>query len=121
MTKQRRLITDILRQQQGHLTAEQVYLAAKQEMPSIAMGTVYRNLGLMVEAGELRRVRIPDEPDRFDCILQPHEHMICERCGEVRDVTLDDLTGLLSERIGARVTSYELSIRYVCPDCGGAV
>ena len=49
---------------------DRIYFLAKQEMPSIAIGTVYRNLNLMVKDEEIRRVQLAGEPDRFDrCLL----------------------------------------------------
>ena len=117
MTKQRQLIYEIICGSDGHMTAEQIYLAAKQRMPSIAMGTVYRNLGLMVDAGEIRRVVISGEPDRFDRTLTPHHHMICAQCGRVTDVALTDIHAYLEQQTGVSVVAYDLSIRYICPGC----
>lgn len=117
MTRQRQLIYEIICQSDRHMTAEQIYLAAKRRMPSIAMGTVYRNLGLMVDAGEIRRVVISNEPDRFDRTLEPHHHMICARCGQVTDVALTDMQSYLERQTGVDVVSYDLSIRYICSEC----
>ena len=117
MTRQRQLIFDIIQRSDRHLTAEQIYLEAKRQLPSIAMGTVYRNLGLMAEAGEIRRVVIANEPDRFDRTLTPHHHMICLRCGHVADVELAGIRQQIEMRAGVPVESYDLSIRYICPQC----
>ena len=117
MTKQRQLISEILREADNHPTAEQIYLEAKRRMPSIAMGTVYRNLGLMVDSGEIRRGVIANEPDHFDRTLAPHHHMICARCGRVADVELADMRSYLEKCAGVNVVSYDLSIRYICPIC----
>jgi hypothetical protein len=57
MTKQRKLIYQIVKDSMSHLSAEEIFFRAKQVMPSISMGTVYRNLGLMVEDKELRKIR----------------------------------------------------------------
>ena len=71
MTKHRQLIHRIIQEADDHLTADQIYFLAKQEMPSIAIGTVYRNLNLMVKDEEIRRVQLAGEPDRFDRALLP--------------------------------------------------
>ena len=117
MTKQRQLIFEILSEMRGHPTAEQIFLEAKRRMPSIAMGTVYRNLGLMVDAGEIRRVVIANEPDRFDHTLAPHHHMICTRCGQVTDIASGDMRSYIEKLAGVEIESYDLSIRYICPVC----
>ena len=59
MTKQRQLILDIINRSCSHPSAEEIYREAKQIMPSIALGTVYRNLGLMAKDGEIRRQMQP--------------------------------------------------------------
>lgn len=117
MTQQRRIIYDVIRKSKRHMTAEQIYMEAKQILPSIAMGTVYRNLGLMTEAGEVLRIEIPGRPDRFDKTVVPHHHCVCVRCGEVHDVPIPDLTNQLSKMLGAPVEHYDLTVHVVCEAC----
>lgn len=117
MTQQRRIIFDVIRSSMRHMTAEQIYLEAKQMLPSIAMGTVYRNLGLMVDAGEILRIEIPGQPDHFDKTVAPHHHCICPACGEVSDVSVPDLTEQLQGILGETVESYDLSLRIRCASC----
>ncbi len=117
MTKQRRIIHSIINNSCEHLCADGIYLEAKKEMPNIAIGTVYRNLGLMVDAGEIRRIPIAGQPDRYDKSTKPHDHMLCEDCGKLVDLSIGDITGLIEEKTGACVTSYELSVSGICPDC----
>lgn len=117
MTQQRRIIYDVIRNSMRHMTAEQIYLEAKQVLPSIAMGTVYRNLGLMSDAGEILRIEMPGQPDHFDKTVTPHHHCLCPRCGEVNDVPVPDLTGQLEQILGSPVESYDLTLRIICPSC----
>ena len=115
MTKHRQLIHRIIQESDDHLTADQIYFLAKQEMPSIAIGTVYRNLNLMVKDEEIRRVQLAGEPDRFDRALLPHDHMLCQRCGKLLDVQLQGLLQKLEEDTGTSVLSYDLKINILCP------
>ncbi len=117
MTRQRKTILEIIKTSNEHMTAEEIYLKAKKVMPSIAMGTVYRNLGLMTEAGEIRRIPIPDSPDRYDKSVKPHEHMVCQECGEVHDVFIDGLLEYLRQSTGAEITGYDLNLRFICENC----
>ncbi len=117
MTQQRRIIYDVIRNSMRHMTAEQIYLEAKHILPSIAMGTVYRNLGLMSDAGEILRIEMPGQPDHFDKTVLPHHHCLCPRCGEVSDVPVPDLTAQLEQTLGAPVESYDLTVRILCPEC----
>lgn len=100
-----------------HLTAEEIFMKAKQIQPSIAIGTVYRNLALMTEAGEIRRVVMPNAPDRFDRSLLPHEHLICQNCGKVSDISVSDLKDYLEKQAGIEILGYDLSLRYICDKC----
>ncbi|HOQ07039.1 MAG TPA: transcriptional repressor [Clostridiales bacterium] len=117
MTRQRKTILNIIKISNEHMTAEEIYMKAKKVMPSIAIGTVYRNLGLMTEAGEIRRIPIPDSPDRYDKSTKPHEHLVCQKCGEVHDVFIDGLMEYLSRQTGVEITGYDLSLRFICENC----
>ena len=66
MTRQRALILEILQHSPKHLTADEIFAIAREKMPGIARGTVYRNLKLMEQAREIARLEMPDGPDRFD-------------------------------------------------------
>jgi Fe2+ or Zn2+ uptake regulation protein len=98
------------------MTAEEMYMKAKQTMPSIAIGTVYRNLGLMTKAGEIRRITIPNSPDRFDKSAQPHEHLICQKCGEVTDIFIPNSCEYLQQQTGIEIVGFDL--KYICEKCG---
>lgn len=116
MTKQRALILQVIRNNQGHLTAEEIFRQAKLELSSLALGTVYRNLNLMCRDGEIRRLSIPGQPDFFDCNPDLHEHAYCVGCGRLFDITIPGLEPLLREHC-SELVSYQLSVQSVCPDC----
>ena len=117
MTRQRALIAWILRTAERHLTAEEIYHLARRSIPSIAMGTVYRNLRLMVECGELRRVEAAGGPVRYDANRSPHGHLVCRLCGRLEDVAVPFLTPYLSRAAGEAEPDYDLSVSWVCPVC----
>ena len=121
MTRQRQLITDIIRSSCEHLSADQIYLAAHARMPSIAVGTVYRNLALMVEDGEIRRIAVAGGSDRYDRNLHPHDHLLCTVCGAICDIGDVPLVSddILAARLpdGWQHQSHELVVRCLCPDC----
>ena len=101
---------------QQHPTAEQVFLEMKKEHPSIALGTVYKHLNALADEGLLLRITEPGSPDRYDR-TERHDHLICSRCGKITDVCLRDLTEPIETGLGQRILSYDLKIRYICPDC----
>ncbi len=116
MTRQREIIYNILKEC-GHLTAEEVYLKAKAQLPSIAMGTVYRNLGLMVDVGEIGRIYVYGKPDIYDRCATPHEHCVCSHCGKVCDINVTDIKPTLEKLLGIQIESYNLDIKYLCDEC----
>jgi len=117
MTKQRQLIYDIICQSMDHLTADSIHRAAQETMPSIAVGTVYRNLNLMCESGEIMRVVIDNEPDRFDKNPVYHGHAICTGCKNVWDIDTCGLEDVLRLRTGLPIESYNLTVHCLCDKC----
>lgn len=117
MTKQRSLIYQIIHHSQKHLTAEEIYVCAKKQIPSIAFGTIYRNLKLMAENNEIRKVEILNAPDRYDKTITLHDHLICDSCGTLSDITIPDFPKKLGETVGVSVITYELNIHYICDKC----
>lgn len=118
MTKQRRLILDIIRSNShAHLTANEIYEQAVLSLPNIAVGTVYRNLNILAEEGSIRRVTVADNPDRFDGILELHDHLICSSCGKLSDIKLDNFVDFLEKQTGIQVLNYNLNISYICDSC----
>ena len=120
MTKQRELIMNILKQSDRHLTADEIFFLAKLKMPSIAMATIYNNLNAMNEAGLINRLHIDGVADCFDKITEPHDHLLCDRCGKITDLHLPSLSDTLEAQIGSPIEDYELPVHYVCPACRNA-
>ena len=117
MTRQRALILNVLQASHGHLTAEEIFVRARQTMPNIARGTVYRNLKLMEQSGEVGRLEISDGPDLYDQTPTPHGHLLCEGCGDLADLPVVGLVRDIESAIGTEVLGYTLTIRYLCPKC----
>lgn len=117
LTEQRRIIKEVIMQSPEHMTADTIYTKARQAMPNIAVGTVYRNLGLLVDSGEIRRIVVPDAPHRYDKNTHPHEHLLCAQCGEMVDIEAGDLISHLSSICGMKVLSYDLAVVGICSQC----
>jgi Fur family peroxide stress response transcriptional regulator len=119
-SRQREAIQNYLRGTTSHPTAETVYAALQQEYPRISLGTVYRNLNLLVEQGEILRLDCGDGVDRFDGCTKPHYHLYCNGCGRVADLEMDPIdhidhiagAGFAGEIQGHIVYFYGL-----CPEC----
>ena len=121
MTKQRKLILEIIQSSHRHLTAEEIFIKAKEKMQHIAMGTVYRNINLMVEDGIIERISIPNSADRFDKNPDDHDHAVCVNCGNVIDVKINGLKDFIENSLGKPIISYELNLKLNCDDCEGKI
>ena len=79
-THQRDAILAYLRSQRAHRSATEVYDAVRQEIPNISLGTVYRNLGQLVELGKIITVETQDKFVYYDGYVKPHTHFVCRGC-----------------------------------------
>ena len=116
---QRQIILETIQEHKEHLSAQQIYGYARERCPHISLGTVYRNLNGLVEAGRVRRVSVPGQADRFDRTLADHDHMFCTRCGRVEDVQLDKtpLDEMIASRPELAIEGYALTLYGVCSAC----
>lgn len=94
-SRQRECIKEFLIGRYDHPTADMVYSHVKEQFPNISLGTVYRNLSLLSELGEIRKITC-NGPDRFDAHTMPHSHFICNCCGSVTDLTFENEPSLES-------------------------
>ena len=90
-SRQRESIKTCLMNRTDHPTADAIYLSIREEFPNISLGTVYRNLNLLAEEGEILRLTCGDGSDRFDGNPAPHYHFLCNDCGRVIDLPLEPL------------------------------
>jgi len=117
MTKQREIIMSVINNSERHYTADEIFVLAKFKMPSIAMATIYNNLNALCEAGVIHRLHIDGAADVFDKILQPHDHLLCDRCGKVSNFFIPDVAQSLKKQIGEGFIAYDLVAHYICPEC----
>ncbi len=119
-TIQRSLVLEAVNQLHCHASADEVYEAIIQEHPTISKATVYRNLNLLAETGEIRRLEIPGSADRYDHRTHNHCHVKCDVCKRVFDVDMDYVSGLESgirDRHGFDFTGYDILFHGICPEC----
>ncbi len=120
-SKQRQLILDTLHSFAVHPTAEQLYEEVRKEMPSISLGTVYRNLNVLVEQQKIQRFDSPGEASvRYDGRNDDHSHLVCTTCNKVYDVdsyVFKDLDNTLSNLTGFRVEHHDIVLKGVCKEC----
>ena len=118
-SRQRELILNTLKRVYSHPTAEEIYSMIRKIDPEISLGTVYRNLNQLADAGIILRISSACGGDRYDYPRVPHFHFRCTECGCVHDIP-DEYTEqmqVLSEKLGAD----SLIAEGVCPSCRGSV
>lgn len=116
ITKYEKQIYEIVSTSHDHMTAEQIYETLKEVYPSISRATIYNNLNKLCDVGLIRRISIEGLTDRYDRILK-HDHLVCQKCGKLADISFDDLTASLQTQLGENFLYYDLKVFYVCPDC----
>lgn len=87
-SRQREQIIEFLKGRKDHPTADVVYQNVRMGNPSISLGTVYRNLTLLSELGEIQRLCPGDGTNHFDADITPHYHFVCNKCGAVIDLVM---------------------------------
>lgn len=116
MTKYEREIYHIITGSVEHLTVEQIYMEIKNKYPKVVLATVYNNVNKLWKAGLIRKVSVENMPDRYDRLTR-HDHLVCQRCGRLADISFEDLTVSLRRQLGEDFLSYDLKVFYLCPDC----
>ncbi|MFV0344361.1 MAG: transcriptional repressor [Anaerocolumna sp.] len=91
-SRQRESIKTYLAGTKEHPTADMVYMNIRNIYPNISLGTVYRNLNLLVDQGEIIKISHGSGSDRFDYNPMPHYHFVCTKCSAVEDLILPEAT-----------------------------
>lgn len=120
MTKQKRIIMEILRGTTSHPTADWVYEQARKQIPDISLGTVYRNLNNLKEMGEIMELCYGSSFSRYDGNPENHYHFHCLECGRVLDLDMPinrDLEKQVEESSGHKVEKHRLEFYGVCCEC----
>ena len=119
-SRQRESIKASLMNRKDHPTADAVYASIREEFPNISLGTVYRNLSLLSETGQILKLNMRDSADRFDGRITPHDHFVCERCHCVEDIFLDDneeITIAAQKKFDGKIRSHTTTFYGICKKC----
>jgi Fur family transcriptional regulator, peroxide stress response regulator len=122
-TKQRKAIFDAIENHGGHLTADEIYRLVKRRFPRLSLGTVYRNLRVLVEQGGLRELDFGMAVTYFETTKDSHYHLICRVCGSIADADipvergLQSVAGQASNLGGFQIEGHRLDFIGVCAAC----
>lgn len=120
-SRKRQALLEALCKTKEHPTAEMLYNVLKPEYPELSLGTVYRNLGVLMQEGLVISVGHVNGQERYDATVEPHTHFVCRKCHSVMDLELPDkVSGMYAEidrDYGCQVEGYALTINGLCPVC----
>ena len=119
-TIQKQLILDAVQSLKSHATADEVYRHIRKLHPNISKGTVYRNLNKLADIGEIKKVEVPGDVERFDHICTSHYHVKCTECGKIFDVEMDyihDLDKKIRNTNGFVFNGHDIIFQGICPNC----
>lgn len=123
-TVQRALVLEAVRSLHGtHPTSADIFEVVRAAHPNISRATVYRNLNVLAERGDVLRVEVPNGADRFDLHAEPHYHLRCEACGRLFDADMPyhaDLADELADTHGFSVTGHSILFTGLCAECRAA-
>jgi len=119
-TKQKEAILGLLKGTTSHPTADWIYTQVKREIPNISLGTVYRNLKLLRESGEISELDFSGTFSRFDGNPANHYHFRCELCGRVFDLDKpvnEEIDKKVAEKTGFKILCHRLEFHGLCKEC----
>lgn len=120
LTKQRLAVLKVLQSTKSHPDATWIYEKVRKEIPHISLGTIYRTLSILKEAGLLLELNYGSSQSRYDGNTESHYHIVCTNCGRIDDLPLPlpyKLDEQASKATDFAVTDHRLEFYGLCPDC----
>lgn len=122
-TKQRQAVLEVIERQGGHLTADEIHVLVRKQFPRVSLGTVYRNLRVLIAQGSVRELDFGVPFSHFEAAGDRHDHLICRVCGSITDIDIraeQQLKTILQHTRTARgflIEDHRLDFFGICPAC----
>lgn len=119
-SRQRDAIKNFLADRKDHPSADTIYTNLRKEYPNISLGTVYRNLALLCELGEIQKLTSENGGDRYDGNPAPHCHFHCIECSSVIDLENDnlaDIMSMVSKNFSGHLINCSVNFTGYCESC----
>jgi len=120
VTHQRQVIWDALARLDGHPSPEELYEHVRQQIPSISLATVYKNVKTFIDHGMLAEVSLHHGSARLETNMTPHHHMVCTKCRAIVDLDDDDIEPVRMKKSapeGFRINRYAVEVLGLCRNC----
>ena len=120
MTRQRKVILEELRKVNTHPSADELYEMVRKRLPRISLGTVYRNLEILSESGNIQKLEPGCSLKRFDGNPSEHCHIRCVSCDRVADAPMTPDLEIDLEQVNStdfKIIGHRLEFLGLCPQC----
>ena len=113
------MILEQFRQSGQHPTAVEVYERVRRKLPNISLGTVYRNLEILSQAGLITKLQLGGGQKQYDGGTHEHYHVQCVRCDRVSDIPAEPFPDLdaAADGYGFEILGHQLAFRGLCRQC----
>lgn len=119
-----KILETLARNENRHMSAEELYKALLDAGEEIGLATVYRVLTQFESAGLVARHHFESGQSVFELDEgEHHDHILCVKCGRVDeflDEVIEERQIHIAESRGYRMTDHSLYIYGICPECQGA-
>lgn len=123
-SRQREAIKNNVAHRRDHPTADMVFTDIRKIFPNISLGTVYRNLALLCDQGELQKIGTSDGLLHFDHDTSQHDHFVCRKCRCVMDMQLVDAFDIKeygNRHFDGEIESCQIIFYGLCRECRNAL
>ena len=120
LTPQRMALVHLIASSEGHPSAAQLYKRIQHQFSTMSQATVYKTLVLLKEMGQVLEIDMHDDSHYDGNRIEPHPHLICEKCGKIMDGEADFLQSeirKLETATGYTILHSQVSFFGICPDC----
>lgn len=118
-SEKRDAILSILKHTTSHPTAEWVYEKLSAQYPDAGIATVYRNLKILLEHGDIIKIDVGDGIDHYDADISEHYHFLCRCCRRIYDIRTHELNfGTIPKKVND-LTIEDMSVVFtgICGEC----
>jgi Fur family peroxide stress response transcriptional regulator len=119
-SKQREQILKLLKSTDTHPTANWLFDKLKKDFPNLSLGTIYRNLNILLEQKLIKKIEFGSTFDRFDSNISEHHHFICKKCNSIKDITLPDnkeLYDKVNKMVNGKIQTHRIEFYGICEEC----
>lgn len=117
VTIPRRSVITLLEDKSDGFSAEEI----SHELPGVGRATVYRTIKLLLEAGVICKLVLPDGGSKYSLArVEHHHHTLCIKCGtvgEFRDTMIERLVRAIGEHISGEIVGHRMEFHVVCEQC----